>query len=156
MFDLKPLIFVMCRLTALFLLYRERPRKPSAGIKIPLREREAHAFSASGIWKVFCPKWVRPLSNQPFVFLYTSGRLKRGWNPPKNRAILSAKLTPPFPERGHTQSGLRADIQGRHKSYPMPPRADASPNPRRLRKSWAVWCLCVLLIPSGSYLSGQA
>ena len=55
MLDLKPLIFVLCRLTALFLLYRGQPRKPSSETKMPFRGRVAHPISARGFWKVFVP-----------------------------------------------------------------------------------------------------
>ena len=58
MFDLKPLIFVLCRLTALFLLYRERSRKPSSETKMTLRGSFAHAFSALGFCGLVLPKYT--------------------------------------------------------------------------------------------------
>ena len=53
MFDLKPLFFVVCRLTALFLLYRGQSREPLAEMKTPFRERVAHPISARGILEFF-------------------------------------------------------------------------------------------------------
>ena len=58
MLDLKPLFFVMCRLTTLFLLCRGRSRKPSFKTKMPLRGGVAHAFSALGFCGLVLPKYT--------------------------------------------------------------------------------------------------
>ena len=71
MFDLKPLIFVLCRLTALFLLCRGRSRKPSFKMKMPLRERVAHAFSALGFCGLVLPKYTPAPRSENQLFSYT-------------------------------------------------------------------------------------
>ena len=109
-----------------FLLYRGRSRKPSSEMKMPLRERVAHAFSARGICDLGCPNYTpaHPF-RKPVVSLHTFGWLKRGGNTPPKGGILFRELRPPFPEQGHTQSGLRADtpkdgraFQGSPKTHP--------------------------------------
>ena len=139
MLDLKPLIFVLCRLTADF-----RCAEDSQGNRHPkqrcLSVRELPTQFQQGGSSVWSARIIAPGHpfRKPVAFIDTSGRLQQGRKQAQNSLILFREFPPPFPEQEHTPSGLRADIQGRHKSYPMPPRADASQNPRRLRKWWAV------------------
>ena len=76
MSDLKPLIFVLCRLTALFLLCRGRSRKPSSETKMPLRGSFAHAFSALGFCGLVLPKYTPAPRSENHLFSYT---LLDGW-----------------------------------------------------------------------------
>ena len=59
MLDLKPLIFVLCRLTAKQTLCRLPATKSSWGLKQPFRNCSAHPFFTFTFWKMICPKWVR-------------------------------------------------------------------------------------------------
>ena len=133
-----PPFFVVCRLTVQstsgdFGQEDRHPKRKCLSVReVPTPFRQGHPHFSSA--RIPPPR----VSNQPVAFIDTSGRLQEGRKQAQNSLILFREFPPPFSEQEHTPSGLRADIQGRHKSYPMPPRADASQNPRRLRKWWAV------------------
>ena len=125
MFDLKPLFFVLCRLTALFCCIGDgqenrHPKWKCLCVReLPTLFRQGHPHFSSA--RIPPPR----VSNQPFVLLNTFGWLQRGWNLPPKGGILFRELRPPFPEQGHTQSGLRADtpkdgraFQGSPKTHP--------------------------------------
>ena len=139
MFDLKPLFFVLYRLTADFRCADDSQQNRLLDLKCHFKRVMPTLFrqGASLVWSARIIPPVPP-SRKPVAFIDTFGRLQQGRKQAQNSLISFREFPPPFPEQGHTPSGLRADIQGRHKSYPMPPRADASQNPRRLRKWWAV------------------
>ena len=59
----------------------------------------------------------RPPFRKPVVLLNTFGWLQQRGKQPQNNGILFRELRPPFPEQGHTQSGLRADIPRGHRGY---------------------------------------
>ena len=100
MFDLKPLIFVLCRLTALFLLCRGRSRKPSFKMKMPLRERVAHAFSALGFCGLVLPKYTPAPRSENHLFSYTLlDGSKEGEISPQREEFCSRNFVPRFLNR---------------------------------------------------------
>ena len=118
MFDLKPLFFVLCRLTADF-----RYAEDSQGNRHPkqrcLSVRELPTQFQQGGSSVWSARIIAPGHpfRKPVAFIDTSGRLQQGRKQAQNSLILFRELRPPFPEQGHTQSGLRADTPTGHRGY---------------------------------------
>ena len=57
MFDLKPLFFVLYRLTVDFRCADDSQQNRLLDLKLPLRESVAHPFSARGIFGLVCPNY---------------------------------------------------------------------------------------------------
>ena len=122
MFDLKPLFFVVCRLTAHFFVVSRTAKETVIRNEDAFSWESCPRLFGKGI-HIFCfPEMGAGVSKQPVVLLNTFGWLQQRGKPPRNGRILFRELRPPFPEQGHTQSGLRADTPTANRGFQGSPK----------------------------------